>query len=136
MFCVLLLGDAAVLCAGCEFGQPCAIRSQPDNCWYRGQLVRVDEEHDEFEVLLVDVGRNEVTTREHLRLLQCDLLAHPVSLLRLSTQFSNRQGNAATMCLSICQLLSSLFCWSLVDDSQHDVAVRHSLLLFSLPCAM
>ena len=90
--CVVLVGETDALCADCEVHQPCAVRSEFDDQWYRGQLVSLDQELDVFKVLLVDVGRTERTTRDHLRLLHHDLMTIPVSLLRLRTQFTNRDG--------------------------------------------
>jgi len=87
---------------GCEARQPCAVHSGVDGEWYRGQLMSVADENDEFQVLLVDVGRTEKTARQSLRLLQHDLLTSPVTLLRLSTQFNNRRGTATAFCLSVC----------------------------------
>ena len=102
---VVLTGEADALCDGCEVRQPCAVLSQTDSQWYRGQLMSVDEENNVFEVLLVDVGRSEETNHQCLRLLQHDLMTSPVSLLRVSTQFNNRNGTATAVRLSVsCRL--------------------------------
>jgi len=99
--CVVLTGETDALCDGCEIRQPCAVFSEADGQWYRGELMNVDEENDEFRVLLVDVGGSEKTKRQCLRLLQRDLMTSPVSLLRVSTQFTNRNGMTTVVCLSL-----------------------------------
>lgn len=100
------LGESDALPAGCEVHQPCAILSEVDGRWYRGQLVGVDEEQDMFQVRLVDVGRTEQTSSHSLRLLQLTAtLTSPVSLLRLRTQFNNQHGqshNSLLVCTSVC----------------------------------
>jgi len=98
----VLVGDTDELLIGREINQPCAVRSELDGQWYRGQLKSLDEDHDVFEVSLVDVGRTEQTSRHGLRLLQHGLLTRPVTLLQLTTQFHNRRGKTTPLCLSVC----------------------------------
>ena len=103
-------GETDALCDGCEVGQPCAVLSETDGHWYRGQLMNVDEQNDVFKVLLVDVGRSDETNRQCLRLLQHDLMTSPVSLLRVSTQFTSRSGMTTVVCLSVCLWLVLSHC--------------------------
>ena len=83
--------EGDTLLGSCEVGQSVAVLSAVDGLWHRAQLTSINEDEDEFEVLLVDVGRSEKMQR--LRLLQHDLMTTAVSLLRLHTQFDNRLGN-------------------------------------------
>jgi len=92
MYVLCCLDETDALPVGCELHQPCAVVSEVDGCWHRGQLVSIDEEQDVFQVHLVDVGRTEQTSRQCLRLMQLTAMTTPVSLLRLHTQFINQQG--------------------------------------------
>ena len=103
---VVLVDDTEDLDTKYEVRQPCAIQSQVDELWYRGQVEMIDED-ELIEVSLVDVGRTEHTSRHALQLLQHDLLSVPVSLLRLKTHFNNRQGTTTTLCLSVCLYVST-----------------------------